>query len=81
MHLSSTLSNLAKHSSKFEPLMEKSSINNSISSPTISLKTESTHLWKVAGALHNPNGIFLNAKVPEEQVKVVLLWSSGAIKI
>uniref|UniRef100_A0A251UWJ9 Uncharacterized protein n=1 Tax=Helianthus annuus TaxID=4232 RepID=A0A251UWJ9_HELAN len=46
------------------PKMEKSSIKISRESPTISEKILIMHLWKVAGALHNPNGIRLNAKVP-----------------
>ena len=29
------------------------------------------HHWKVAGALHNPNGIRLKAKVPKGHVNVL----------
>nr|GEU29547.1 hypothetical protein [Tanacetum cinerariifolium] len=44
----------------------------------VGLFTPLQHLFKVAGVLHNPNGIRLYAKVPYWQVNVGFSWSSGA---
>ena len=80
-HLLRTSDKLVKHRSNESPTTEKSSIKTSIVSSTMSENIYIIHLWKVAGALHNTNGILLNAKVPYGQVKVVFSWSSGAIEI
>ena len=72
MHLFNTLVKLAKHNSNESPKTVKSSINTSIHSSNSSEKMLNIHLWKVAGALHNPKGIRAYAKVPKGQVKVVL---------
>ena len=80
-HLLRTSDKLLKHRSKESPTTEKSSINTSIVSSTISENIDTMHLLNVAGALHNLNDILLNAKVPYGQVKVVISWSSGVIEI
>ena len=41
-------------------------------SPRKSEKMGVIHHWKVAGALHSPNGMRLKAKVPKGQVNMVL---------
>ena len=40
-------------------------------SPSNSEKIAIIHRWKVAGALHSPNGMRLKAKVPKGQVNIV----------
>ena len=40
-------------------------------SPRKSEKMAVIHRWKVAGALHIPNGMRLKAKLPKGQVNVV----------
>ena len=40
-------------------------------SPRKSKNIAVMHRWKVAGALHSPNGMRLKAKVPKGQVNVV----------
>ena len=40
-------------------------------SPRKSEKIAVIHRWKVAGALHSPNGMRLKAKVPKGHVNVV----------
>ena len=42
-------------------------------------KIEIIHLRKVFGALHSPNGIHLNAKVPYGHLKVVFSYSSRVV--
>ena len=42
----------------------KSSMKISITSSTKYENMDIMHLWNVVGALHKPNGILLNAKVP-----------------
>ncbi|GJU94613.1 hypothetical protein Tco_1319369 [Tanacetum coccineum] len=49
------------------PKMENSSMNTSILSSISSWKMIVIQCWKVAGALNNPNGICLYAKVPYGQ--------------
>ena len=49
----------------------KSSMKISITSSAKSENMDIMHLWNVAGALHKPNDIFINAKVPNGHVKVV----------
>ena len=49
----------------------KPSMNISITASTKSENIDIIHLWKVAGALYNPNGILLKANVPKGHVKVV----------
>src|SRR5215212_744637 len=41
----------------------------------ISRNTVSIKRWKVAGALHNPNGITVNSYVPNLVIKVDFSWS------
>ena len=50
-------SKIAKQFSKDASKIEKSSIKTSIDFSTMSAKIAIIHLWKVAGALHNPNGM------------------------
>ena len=58
----------------------KSSMKISITSSTKYENMDIMHLWNVA-ALHKPNGILLNANVPNGHVNVVFSWSSGAMEI
>lgn len=60
---------------------KKSSIKNSMISSMRSWKIVGMHLWKVAGALHNPNNIPRYAKVPKGQIKFILSWSFKAMGI
>lgn len=48
-------------------MTEKTFINTSFFSSTIYENIEIIHLWKVIGALHNPNGILLKENVPYGQ--------------
>ncbi|GJX64867.1 hypothetical protein Tco_0299210 [Tanacetum coccineum] len=57
---------------------EKSSINTSKTSSTMSWKIVVMHCWKVAGALHKPKGILLKANVLYRQGKGI--FSSGIIQ-
>jgi hypothetical protein len=53
-------------------------------SMTFSIRLENITIMDLlndVGALHRPNDIHLYAKVPYGHVNVVLLWSSGWIRI
>jgi hypothetical protein len=63
-HLSKTLIKLDKQLSKEVPKTEKSSINTSTEFSNKSEKIAIMARWKVAGALHRPNGILRYANVP-----------------
>ena len=81
IHLYRTSVRWCKYWSNESPKTEKSSIKTSRNRSTISEKMLNMHRWNVAGALHNPNGILIYAKVPKGQVKVVFFWSFGAMRI
>ncbi|GKD16906.1 hypothetical protein Tco_1206064 [Tanacetum coccineum] len=70
-HLFSIFSRFLRQWSKELLKTEKSSKNTSMLSSISSWKMAVIQRWKVAGALHNPNGIRLYAKVPYRQVNVV----------
>ena len=47
----------------------------------MSQKMLNMHRWNIAGALQSPNGILLNANVPNGHVNVDFSWSSKAMGI
>ena len=70
---------------KLDPYTVKSSMKIFITSSAKSENMDIIHLWNVAGALHKPNGILLNAKVPNGHVNVVfsclqVQWQFGCIQ-
>ena len=70
-HTSSIFVRRARQLSKSFPKMKKSSLKTSKLSPIKSEKIAIMHHWKVAEALHSPNGMRLKAKVSNGHVNVV----------
>ncbi|GJU55750.1 hypothetical protein Tco_1229464 [Tanacetum coccineum] len=66
-----SFSKFLRHWSKELPKTEKSSMNTSMLSSISSWNMAVIQRWKVVDVLHNPNGIYLYAKVPYGQVNVV----------
>lgn len=71
LHLCSALLNFTKHNSNESPTIDKSAMNTSRLSSTISEKMDIMYHWNVADALHNLNDICLNANVPYGHVNIV----------
>ena len=68
---------MVEHQSKEGLKTEKSSMKTSMHFSTMSTSIASMHLRKVAGPLHDPNGILLYAKTPKRHVKAVFSLSLG----
>ncbi|GKE44410.1 hypothetical protein Tco_1471694 [Tanacetum coccineum] len=79
-HLFSIFSKFFRQWSKELLKIEKSSMNTSMLSSISSWNMAVIQRWKVAGMLHNPNGIRLYAKVPYEQEWKVI-FPSRVIKL
>ncbi|RDY06102.1 gag-pol, partial [Mucuna pruriens] len=73
MHLVNTLDRFSRHASNDSTYTVKSSIKTFMQSYSKSEKILVIQRWNVLDTLHRPNSICVYAKVPNRQVKVVLL--------